>query len=163
MSFALLRSPFSPCSISGLMGENPFQKCSFWWCWLFLVSEEQLQLPCQIPQRFKGPVHCLRGPLIPLETPISTPVKVGAHQPLNCNEHNPRQVQNNNENSLLVNSGIHLYTSTYQPLTQPQTPTRSLQAHLSKTTSIHFNSLVIKFLISEGNPILFPRQTLSPQ
>lgn len=110
-----------PCSISFLLGVNPFLKCSFWWCWLFLVSEEQLQLPCQIPQCSKGPVHCLRGALIPPEAPISTPVKVDAHQPLNSIEHSPRQDLSNNENSILVNSGIHLYTSTYQPLTQPHT------------------------------------------
>lgn len=119
-----------------------------------MVSEEQLQLPCQIPQRSKGPVHRLRGPLIPLETPISTPVKDGAHQPLNPIEQSTRQDRNNNENSILVNNGIHLYTSTYQP----QNP---LQAQLSKTTSIHFFQLPgERILISRGNPIRFPRQTL---
>ncbi len=111
MSFpAPLPISLPPCSISFLLGLNLFQKCAVWCSRVFLVSEEQLQLPCQIPQRSKGPVHCLRGSLIPLEAPVSTPVKVGAHQPLNSNEHRPRQDQDNNENSILVNSQLATLT-----------------------------------------------------
>lgn len=138
-----LKVSLLPCGISFLMGVNPFQKYSFWWCRLFLVSEEQLQLPCQIPQSSKGPVHRLRGPLIPLETPISTLVKVGAHNPLNSNEHSPRQDQDSNENCVLVNGGIHLCTSTYQPRTQPQTPQNPYRRTFQRQPPSIFNSLVI--------------------
>lgn len=118
-------------------------------CSLFLVSGGQLQLACQIPQHSKGPVHCLRGPLVPPETLISTSAKDDAHQPLNSNEHSPNKEQNNNENSILDNSGIHLAISTYQPLTQPCT-FKNPYRHLSKTTSIHFlNSLVNESLLVE--------------
>ena len=155
-----LKVSLLPCSISFLLGVNPFQQCSSWWCRLFLVSEEQLQLPCQIPQCSKGPVHRLRGHLIPLETPISTPVKVGALHPLNSNEHSRWQDQNNTENSILVNGGIHLYTSAYQPWTRPQNPYRHT---FQRWPPSIFNSLVNESLLVEKIQFCFQGRPWGPQ
>ena len=158
-----LKGSLLPCSISFLMGANPFQKCSFWWCRLFLVSEEQLQLPCQIPQSSEGPVHRLRGPLVPLETLFSTSVKVGAHSPLNSNEHSPRQHQGDNENSILFNTGIHLHTSTYQPLPWPHTPQTPAGTPFKDNLYPFFNSLVNKPLLGQGIQFSFQGRPWSPQ
>lgn len=58
-----------------------------------------------------GALSC---PLKPQFQPLWKLVHIN---PLNSNEHNPRQDLNNNENSILDNSGIHLYISTYQTQT----------------------------------------------
>lgn len=100
----------------------------------------------------------------PLKTPISTPVKVGTHQPLNSNEHSPRQDQDNNENSILVDGEIHLYTSNYQLLAQPQTPQYPFR-HIfpRQAPSFFLYSLVIKSLLMEGIQFSFQGRPSGPQ
>lgn len=158
LSRSLRRSLLS--CISFWIAVNPFKKCPFWWCWLFLVSGEQLQLPCQTKDQFIA-----WGPFsYPLKTPISTPVKVGTHQPLNSNEHSPRQDQDNNENSILVDGEIHLYTSNYQLLAQPQTPQYPFR-HIfpRQAPSFFLYSLVIKSLLMEGIQFSFQGRPSGPQ
>lgn len=131
-------------------------------CSLFLVSEGQLQLACQIPQHSKGLVHCLRGPLIPPKTLISTSVKDDAHQPLNSNEHSPNKDQNNNENSILVNGDPPCYLSLSTPNTTLHLQ-KPLQAPFKDNLHPFFKLPGEWILISGGNPIRFPRQTLKSQ
>lgn len=86
----------------------------------------------------------------PLKPQFQPLWKYSAHPLLYSNEHRPRQDQHNNENSILVNSGIQRYmVNPYRHRFQRQPP------------SI-FNSLVNKSLLVVGESNSVPNADLEP-